>query len=77
MTIVEVIIALVAVVALVIGFFAHKDHISFKAEAEKDLTAAKADFAKVVADIEARLRALEGKAATPVVAPAVVTTATK
>lgn len=65
MSIIEVILGLVAVVALVIAFFAHKDHLSFKAEAEKDLAVVKTDATNALIALEARVRALETKAVAP------------
>lgn len=72
MTVIEIAIGIAVLIAGGIAFLAHRDGLSFKAEAAKDQQAIKDEFHKVTAELQAKVAVLEHKttpAATPV-APA-------
>lgn len=83
-SVLEVLFIVAIVVLAVFAWKAHHDHLTLKAEYEKDLAAAKDDFASALQDakmglggfantLEARIKAIEAKfsapAPTPVSAP--------
>ncbi len=71
-SIIEVIIGAVALLAGFIAYRAHQDHLSFKAEATKDLAAVEATAKADLAALESRVRSLEAKVisvVTPAPAP--------
>ena len=70
MSIIEVLLLVIGLVAGFIAYRAHADHLTFKQEATADLTKLEGEYKVAVAAVEARVKAIEAKFTTP--APAVV-----
>ena len=70
MTLIEIVLLVVAVLAGLLAYQAHKNGLSLEAQAKADVATAKADVTAAVHALELRIVALETKAKAAVTAPA-------